>query len=89
MGIAIVIGPGFGAGMNGANGLSLVDDKGESIKQIRFAIERVMHNDGGFSTQYVLTYQAEKGQEAAKLVYSGRKILNVEIPFALKDVPLP
>ena len=74
--------------MSGAGGLGLVDDKGEPIKQVSLGLRRQVI--GGFlSTQYVLTYQAEKGQEPAKLIFSGRKVLNVEIPFALKDVPLP
>ena len=74
--------------MSGAGGLGLVDEKGEPIKQISLGLRRQVVN-GVLSTQYVLTYQAEKGQEAAKLIFSGRKVLNVEIPFALKDVPLP
>jgi hypothetical protein len=39
--------------------------------------------------QHILTFQAEKGQEASKLIYSGRKMLTVDIPFTLKDAPLP
>jgi len=89
VGVAIVIGPGgFGPAMSGAGGLGLVDDKGDPIKQISLGLRRQVIN-GVLSTQYVLIYQAEKGQEPAKLIYSGRKVLNVEIPFALKDVPLP
>ena len=90
VGAAIVLGPVFvGRGMNGAEGLSLVDDKGTPINQVSFGIQRQVAAAGVVSTQYVLTYQAEKGQEASKLIYSGRKVLNVEIPFTLKDVPLP
>ena len=90
VGAAIVIGPGFvGRGAAaGANGLSLLDDKGNPIPQVGFGIQTQVTN-GVATTQYVLTYQAAKGQEASKLVYSGRKVLDVEIPFTLKDVPLP
>jgi hypothetical protein len=78
---------------NSANGLSLLDDKGETVKLtgVQMQFTPVVAGPAGIvnSLQHVLTFQAEKGQEPAKLVYSGRKSLNVEIPFTLKDVPLP
>ncbi|HEV3119195.1 MAG TPA: hypothetical protein VGY58_19225, partial [Gemmataceae bacterium] len=33
--------------------------------------------------------QGTKQVEALKLVYSNRRILTIEVPFTLKDVPLP
>jgi len=35
-----------------------------------------------------MTFQPQKDQKAAKLVYKGSKSVNVEIPFSLKDVKL-
>jgi hypothetical protein len=70
-----------------------LDDKGETVKLtgVQMQFTPVVAGPAGIvnSLQHVLTFQAEKGQEPAKLVYSGRKSLSVEIPFTLKDVPLP
>ena len=37
----------------------------------------------------VLIFKPEKDQEPAKLVYTARKVLSVDVPFTLKDVPMP
>ena len=76
----------------GAAGLTLQDDKGAAIPQIgsQIQFQSTATPNGVVTTQmFVLTFQPEKGQEASKLVYLGRKMLSVEIPFTLKDVPLP
>ena len=88
----LVVGPGGVWGQQGANGLSLIDDKGNVIKQTgtQIQFQTTVINGVVMTTQvYLLTFQADKDQEPAKLVYSGRKILSVEVPFTLKDVPLP
>ncbi len=76
-----------------AGGLSLFDDKGQAVKltSVQLQFTPVVAGPAGIVNrlQHVLTFQAEKGQEPAKLVYSGRKILNLEIPFTLRDAPLP
>jgi hypothetical protein len=83
----------IGGGGASASGLSLLDDKGEAVKltSVQMQFTPVVAGAAGIvnSLQHVLTFQAEKGQEPAKLIYSGRKVLNVEIPFTLKDAPLP
>ena len=82
-----------GGGGTSTAGLSLLDAKGEPIQltgvQMRFT--PVVAGAAGIvnQLQHTLTFQAEKGQEPSKLVYAGRKMLNLEIPFTLKDVPLP
>ncbi len=48
----------------------------------------------GGGQMFVITYtflcQPGKDQgQPAKLVYSGRKRVTIDIPFTLKDVPLP
>jgi hypothetical protein len=89
---AVFIGPGAGAGVSAA-GLSLLDDKGEAVKLVGVQMQftAVAGAGGGIVNQFqhILTFQAEKGQEASKLIYSGRKMLTVDIPFTLKDAPLP
>jgi hypothetical protein len=91
-GVVAVIGAGPGAGVS-AGGLSLLDDKGEVVKLIGVQMQftAVAGAVGGIvnQLQHILTFQAENGQEASKLIYSGRKLLTMEIPFTLKDVPLP
>ena len=44
---------------------------------------------GAFTPEHHMTFQPQKDQKAAKLVYKGSKSVNVEIPFSLKDVKLP
>ena len=40
--------------------------------------------------EHVLTFQAKKGQaDGAKLVYRASRTINLNVPFTLKDVPLP
>jgi hypothetical protein len=87
----IVVGPGVW-GQQGAGGLTLLDDKDNVIKQTGTQIQsqvNVVNNVATVTQTFVLTFQPDKGQEPSKLVYSGRKMLSVEIPFTLKDVPLP
>ncbi len=83
----------IGGGGASASGLSLLDDKGEAVKltSVQMQFTPVVAGAAGIVNmlQHVLTFQAENGQEPAKLVYSGRKVLNLEIPFTLKDAPLP
>ena len=39
--------------------------------------------------EYIAIFQLAKEQQVAKLVYSGSRIVTVDIPFTLKDVTLP
>ena len=90
-GAAIVIGRGGWNG-HGAAGLSLLDDKGNVIKQVGSQMQFQTTDINGVVTttqMQVLTFQPEKDQEPSKLVYSARKVLSVDVPFTLKDVPLP
>ena len=44
----------------------------------------------GAAQEIELTYRPEEGQNApARFVYSGRRVVLVEVPFTLKNVPLP
>jgi hypothetical protein len=93
-GLVAVRGAVFVGGVgSSAGGLNLLDDKGETVKLtgVQMQFTPVVAGAAGIvnSLQHVLTFQAEKGQEPAKLIYSGRKLLNLEIPFMLRDAPLP
>jgi hypothetical protein len=69
-------------------GLSLLDDQGEVLEQtvVRTSARR---DARGFVLDYTLTVQPAAGREASKLVYTASRSAVVEIPFTLKDVPLP
>jgi hypothetical protein len=74
-------------------GLCIQDDKGNllpiQIEQVT-QMNRALAPGGTWTLGYTLhcTHDKEKGQPA-KVVYLGRKRATIEIPFALKDVPLP
>jgi hypothetical protein len=66
---------------------ALVDEKGRPFRTVKATStgRRV-----GDAEEYELTYQAEAGQgEAAKFVYTDRRTVLLDVPFVLKDVPLP
>lgn len=72
------------------NGLSIQDDKGNSLPmQIGPQRIRMVRRGGGIFT-YTFVCQPGKDQgQPAKVVYLGRKRLAIDIPFRLKNVPLP
>jgi hypothetical protein len=48
------------------------------------------HTNAARGTEYVLTCQPQKGQgEPAKLVYTVSQSVTIDIPFTLRNVPLP
>jgi ferric-dicitrate binding protein FerR (iron transport regulator) len=69
----------------GQRRLTLVDGRGQTIlpQQAR----QLAGN--GEAVQYELTYLLAKEQGADKLIYTGRRRVLIEVPFTLKDVPLP
>ncbi len=78
--------------MQGAAGLALLDDKGHVIKEIGNQMQNqvtVVNGVAMVTQSLYLTFQPEKDQAPAKLVYNARKLLSVDVPFTLKDVPLP
>jgi hypothetical protein len=87
------MGPGFGWGTPNFNGLGLMDEKGNNIPVTPGGLLEVrgVQTPAGQINRMIetLVFQTEKGQVPSKMVFCGRKILSVEIPFALKDVPLP
>jgi hypothetical protein len=73
-----------------ANGLSLVDDKGAAIPAQSTGVSQQFNKgDRVPKVTYDFTFKpGEKQGAPAKLVLSGSRILNVEVPFTLKDVPV-
>jgi hypothetical protein len=71
------------------NGLSLVDDKGKTIPLVGVGVTASAVVGGQLMQTYELTFELKKDQaEPAKLIFSGSKVVMVEVPFTLKDVPL-
>ena len=71
------------------NGLSLLDEKGQGY-QLVGVNSQGRANGKTIVYEYTLTYKLAKGQgDPAKLIFSGQRLVTVDIPFTLKDVPLP
>lgn len=73
----------------GFNGLAVYDDKGVLLPM-------ALTKNAGFrpgantSAEYTFVVAPQKGQgEPAKISFTGSRIVSVDIPFDLKDVPLP
>lgn len=86
-------GPGGVVFVGPINGLSIQDAKGNALP-IQMGPQQFRVIGGGavnaFIATYTFTCTPGKDQgEPAKLVYHGRKSVQVDIPFTLKDVPLP
>jgi hypothetical protein len=78
-------------------GLSLQDAKGKDLPaqiQVDWMKAKAGGGFGGFGPgskmDYIATYRPQKGQpaEPTKLVFTGRKPVEVTVPFTLKDVEL-
>jgi hypothetical protein len=94
-GVKVMTRPGFGF-MDSYNGLSFQDDKGNvlpiDVRQARMQMSFVQQGNGVLkqilTCTLVCPHDKDKGRPA-KAVYLGRKRATVEVPFTLKDVPLP
>ncbi len=65
--------------------LGLVDKDGNLLPPVRMGAQ-----GGAKGVEFVLSYYPRRGQgEPAKLVLTESKAVGVEVPFTLKDVPLP
>jgi hypothetical protein len=79
-------GMGFAGG--NAGGLVLLDDKGNVIPNVGSGMMG-RGGPGGITWEHQLTFQLQKGQKPASLVFKGSKRVNIEIPFSFKNVTLP
>ena len=68
-------------------GLALLDGKGNALS---LAAGNYTINEPNTPQTYTLTYQPRKDQEGPyRFVFSGRRTVVIDVPFTLKDVPLP
>ena len=72
-----------GPGPTAEHEVSLVDGKGVSVPVISAGVR------AGPTTEYTLVGQPAAGQDAAKLVVTASKSVTVEVPFTLRNVPVP
>ena len=71
------------------NGWTLLDDKGHEIPLRMSSVRAVMQMPGQVAYTYNLTFIPQKDQVPAKLAFTSSRNLTLDIPFTLKDVPLP
>jgi hypothetical protein len=67
--------------------LVLKDDKGTAIPLSNVASKPI--DEFGIVMEYDLTFAATDKVVPAKLVYVGQRLTTIDVPFVLKDVPLP
>jgi hypothetical protein len=77
-----------GGAMTANNGVRLVDQKGEALPTSTTV--NLRQKGAALEPEYELVYRPQKGRgEPARLVFYGRKSAAIDIPFTLKNVPLP
>jgi hypothetical protein len=70
------------------SGFFLYDSEGKAVRQKGRGVE-LMAVGNGVTQEMTLIYEPDANQaKVERLVYSGRRTVIVDIPFALKDVPL-
>jgi hypothetical protein len=71
-------------------GLAIEDAKGKRFTVTRGQLENPRFGTEGTTLQLTVTFRplAEK-DEAARLVFTATRLATIDIPFAVKDVPLP
>lgn len=80
---------GIPANLAATQNLILEDAKGQKLPYTVNA-SKVMINNNFVTHEYTLTYQPQNDQgDPAKLIYSGSRTATIDVPFSLKDVPLP
>ncbi len=74
-----------------ANTLALLDAEGKSFQLIgRTLTQTIVNPNGSMRMQSQLTFKPQTGQgDPARLVLNGRRVVCLEVPFTLEDVPLP
>jgi hypothetical protein len=71
-----------------AREISLVDGHGKAVQTTRHSLN-FRGGDKGWTHMHQFTFRLPKDQETIKLIFSGRRPASIELPFTLKDVPLP
>ena len=71
-------------------GLSLVDDKGRAFQLVNVPRRLTKVANNVITQELTLVFKPQDGQgEAAKLHYSTTRLVSIELPFTLNDIPLP
>jgi hypothetical protein len=70
-------------------GLSLLDDSGSALQATGMRLNFRKDPRGTVVREYSLEFQVPAGRQATRLVFSAGKVIPVDLPFTLKDVPLP
>ncbi|HMF12507.1 MAG TPA: hypothetical protein VKE94_09385, partial [Gemmataceae bacterium] len=68
--------------------LALLDAQGKPIQTTRHVLS-YRAGEKGYTHVHEFSFKLPKEKEAIKLVFSGRRIATIDVPFTLKDVPLP
>jgi hypothetical protein len=68
-------------------GLCLIDDKGNAVPPSGMQLS-LRRGPGGLVREYQLEFNLASGREPSKLLYEAPKVVDVEVPFALKDIRL-
>jgi hypothetical protein len=68
---------------------SLQDDKGQDITLTRTSIRFVQQVAGKWTVQHNLIFLLQKDQVPATFAFKSRRNVTLDIPFTLKDVPIP
>jgi hypothetical protein len=72
----------------GADGLALIDEKGNTLVPTQMQVG-IQGGPGGFVQDITMEFKLEKDAPApAKLVFTGTRLATLDVPFKLKDVPL-
>jgi hypothetical protein len=70
--------------------LELKDGDGRNYYMFSRDLDAVAPNQNGLVREVQIVFRPRPGQgKPARLVYSGRRVATVEVPFTLKEVPLP
>jgi hypothetical protein len=71
-------------------GLSLEDDKGKAFQLINVPSRRFKIANNTVTHEITLMFKPQEKQgEPARLHYTSTRLVNIELPFTLKDVPVP
>lgn len=89
-GAVVAGGQPLAAGATEYQGLSLEDATGRRFTAVKGVAEPSQFGPDGVTMRVSVTFRpAEKGQDPARLVYTAPRPTTIDVPFLVKDVPLP
>ncbi len=85
----IRINPPAGTGFNTTQGVAIVQDaKGKAFQLVGQTYHASRFINGVITQEVSLTYRPNGAGEAAALVFSGYRMISMQVPFNFKDLPL-